>query len=208
MFQKALHNKTRKVLDKLAKVQFVGDNFYLAGGTALALQLGHRVSVDLDFFSEDEIKQKIILNKLNQFNIEVISETEGSLDIIIEGVKLSFLEYKYPLLEDFVEYEQIKIAGKKDIACMKISAISSRGSKKDFFDLYFLLKEYSLVDIFEFMHKKYPNISFTDTHFLKSLTYFDDADDDPDPDILLKISWDEVKEELKRRVVTERRFLL
>lgn len=205
MFEKTLHPKTKSLLEKIN--DFVNKkNFYLAGGTALALQLGHRISVDLDFFSQEEIDTKLLIRDLKNagFELHVQNENLGTLDLLIDDVKVSFLEYKYPLLEDFVKFEKLNVASVLDIACMKVTAISSRGSRKDFYDIWMILEKYSLTEIFKAIEKKYEGVDYSTMHLLKSLTYFDDAKDDPEPVLLVDADWNKVKEDILRKVREEK----
>ena len=192
MYKEALYAKTEQVLEKV-ETDTIFKDFYLAGGTALALQLGHRKSIDLDWFSEHFPKNDIIKQSFTQYQPKVIHESHGTVDLVIDDVKLSFLEYKYPLLEPLVPFEDIKMASVMDIACMKISAISSRGSKKDFVDLYHIMKEHTLTEILESFYKKFKDVDYQKLHLLKSLVYFEDAEVDPEPDYLTKTDWDDVK---------------
>lgn len=200
MYPATLYPKTVQVLEKICNQSFLA-GFYLAGGTALALQLGHRKSIDLDFFTQDSFNPKTLLRELAVFNPTVLQETTGTLDVMIDDVKVSFFEYKYPLLEQFTEFSGILLASVLDIACMKFTAISSRGSRKDFIDLYFVLNTLSLNHIFEQFEIKFQNIKYSRTHILKSLTYFVDAETDPDVDYLIPISWEEIKQSLTKDVV-------
>ena len=149
--------------------------FNLVGGTSFALQLGHRNSIDIDLFGNSEINSELFIKKLNSFG--EISVTQSSKNILItkiKNVKVDFVNYKYPLLTDFLVIDTIRMLSTKDIAAMKLNAIAGRGSKKDFIDLYFLLQEFSLAEIFSFYEQKFNDGSI----FLvqKSLTYFEDAD--------------------------------
>jgi hypothetical protein len=103
------------------------------------------------------------------------------------------LRYDYGQLYPFLEFEGLKLADERDIAAMKIDAISSRGSKKDFVDLYFLMEKYNLTDLIEFFEKKFKNIKYNKLHILKSITFFDDAENEPVPVMLKKIGWEDVK---------------
>jgi len=201
MRKKVISAKTKRVLESLDKIEII-KNFYLAGGTALALQLGHRKSIDLDLFSEKDFstgKLKTVLSRVGK--LKVYSEEERTLNANLNGVKISFLGYKYKMLFPLVKYDRnLKLADTRDIACMKIDAISSRGSKKDFIDLYFLLKKYSLKKILSLFDKKYQEIEYSQLHILKSLIYFQDAERDPMPLMLKSVNWDEVKRELRRSV--------
>ncbi len=197
MHPQTLYPKTKQVLIDIAKLQLPG-KFYLAGGTALALQLGHRKSIDLDLFSAEFPKRDILLQNLRSLNPTISAEAEGTLDTLIDEVKVSFLEYTYPLLEDLTEFEGLNIASVKDIACMKLTAISSRGSKKDFIDFYNILQTTDLATLFTSFEKKFEGVSYQKLHILKSLTYFEDAEKDPDPDYIEKFDWEEVKRFLEK----------
>jgi predicted nucleotidyltransferase component of viral defense system len=196
MFEKAIDSKTRQVLRKIRETQVL-DNFYLAGGTALSLILGHRKSIDLDFFSSSFPKFEILVAKLKTLNPKVINQDKGTLDLYIDGVKVSFLEYKYPLVGDFLEFDQVKVASLEDIACMKLSAISSRGSKKDFIDLYFILQKFSLGELLDLFEKKFKGVNYQMSHILKSLVYFEEAEKQPDPEFLVDVDWNEVRKTLE-----------
>lgn len=196
MFEKAIDSKTRQVLIKIRETQVL-ENFYLAGGTALSLILGHRKSIDLDFFSSSFPKFEILVAKLKTLNPKVINQDKGTLDLYIDGVKVSFLEYKYPLVGDFLEFDQVKVASLEDIACMKLSAISSRGSKKDFIDLYFILQKFSLGELLDLFEKKFKGVNYQMSHILKSLVYFEEAEKQPDPEFLVDVDWNEVRKTLE-----------
>lgn len=158
--------------------------FYLAGGTAAALYLGHRKSDDIDLFIEDDIDPLSISTWLSQF-IKGINHTEfapNTLHALAEGVRLSFFSYKYPLLEETTRWIEngISIASITDIACMKLVAIAQRGARKDFIDLYAILESGNrLSSIMESFQIKYASASISP--ILIGLTYFDSADSEPDP---------------------------
>jgi hypothetical protein len=200
MYSEAINKKTQRVFRKISQAGFISD-FYLAGGTALAIHFGHRESIDLDFFSQKEFSLTKIKNELSMLgSFTLISEEEGTLHGLLDEVKISFFYYPYPTLFPFIEFEKVPLADERDIASMKIDAISSRGSKKDFIDLYFLLKKYSLNEILEFFEKKYDQIQFNRLHILKSLIFFEDADKEPEPIMLKNISWDKIKGKIKKVV--------
>lgn len=170
--------------------------FYLAGGTALALQYKHRESVDFDFFSDKNFSNDEILEHLKiTGETEIFSEEKNTLHTLVKGVQISFLGYKYKLMNPLEAEGNIKIADPLDIACMKLSAIVSRGTKKDFVDLYYLLGHFSLEELFKAYHKKY---NLTDHRYilLKSLVYFTDAEEDPMPLVKEDISWQTIKEKI------------
>lgn len=199
MFEEAIDKKTRQVLDKIKETGAL-DNFYLAGGTALSLILGHRKSIDLDFFSDKFPKTEILLAKLKKLSPVVINQDKGTLDLYIDDVKVSFLEYRYPVIGDFLEFDGVKIASLYDIACMKLTAISSRGSKKDFIDIYFILKKISFEKLLDIFKKKYKGVDYQMSHILKSLVYFEEADSQPDPQFLVNVDWEEVKSFLESEI--------
>jgi predicted nucleotidyltransferase component of viral defense system len=177
-------------------------SFNLVGGTALALQFGHRISVDLDFFTEETfdvvaLKQALTAT-FNEENIVRQLEKEYSLLLNINDIKVDILYYPYPLIDDLIIEDTIRILSPKDIAPMKLSAIAQRGAKKDFFDMYELLKNSSLDEMLQYYQEKFPN---TDTTFLlRSLLYFDDAEVQDDPIMLKPYTWKEVKKEITKQV--------
>lgn len=192
-------NKETDVVLGLLKDSVSG--FYLAGGTALALELGHRISIDLDFFSTDNFSTKEIADKIKtKGRLEISSKDDGTLNGSLDGVKISFFKYPHKLLFKTKEYHGVALADERDIAAMKILAISERGSKKDFIDLFVILRIYSLNDILAFFNEKYKDYNYNMLHILKSLIYFSDADLDPEPVYINLINWSEAKEVIKNVV--------
>lgn len=174
---------------------------YLSGGTALSLQLGHRESEDLNFFAEQPFEPKQIEQQLLHYG--VLSETEllpDTINTYLNGVKLQFLLYPYRLIEPVVSLENVNLSSIIDIACTKLQTISMRGSKKDLVDLYFLLKLYDLETLFAFTKKKYIENDYNEAHILKSLVYFEDAENQPIPRMHQDVSWDEVKRAMIKAV--------
>jgi len=191
MHKETLSENTRIVLDKIAPI---ATPFYLAGGTALALLLGHRISIDLDFFSENAFSVSSLVLQLNTLgNLKIEDQSENTFNGSLDGVKISFFYYPYPLLFPTKKYNNVALADERDIVAMKIQAISDRGSKKDFVDLFVLLKKYSLNDILKFFNKKYEKFNYNRLHILKSLSYFYDADTNAKLVYIHPISWIEVK---------------
>lgn len=200
MFEQSISPETRLVLEKIAPSGLV-DNFYLGGGTALALQLGHRESIDLDWFSQSYFSNNAVKEKLSSLGkLEIVGEEDGTVNAVLDGVKVSFLRYRYALILPLIDFKGIKLADKRDIAAMKIDAASSRGSKKDFIDIDFLLKEYTLEELIAFFELKYQDIDYNKLHILKSLVYFEDADNEPMPVMIQKADWDEVKRSIRDKV--------
>lgn len=189
-----------KRLAILPKLKFARERgFYLAGGTALALQIGHRDSIDFDFFcstsfATEELFTEIQENFTGQTLVQVQNE-KNTLEIIIdETIRLSFMSYRYPLIVPLVVTEFFDIAALADIGCMKLSAITSRTAYKDYVDIYFILKSVSLVALIDSLKTKLPTLE--PMLALKSLVYFEDIIQE---EILYKtepISFGEIKKRL------------
>lgn len=201
MPQEIISKKTKANLEILTK-EAVLKNFYLAGGTGAALQLKHCVSLDLDFFTNKDIDTKTLIQKIKtqgKFSIE--RETENTLIGIFNCSRVSFLRYDYPLLFDLRQIKGIKIADLRDIGCMKIDAVSSRGTKRDFVDLFFICREaISLKNLLSLFKKKYKSVNYNMLHILKSLAYFENAENNPMPRMILPTSWQEVKSFFKEEI--------
>jgi len=180
---------------------------FLVGGTALALQLGHRISVDIDLFSETDFETNEILSELCQdLELQVIMRKEKNSLIINarkkntdnEFVKVDFVKYAYPLLNELIHENGIRLLSVDDIIPMKLSAIANRGAKKDFFDIYELMKKFTLSEMLILFSKKYPDIAHF--HILKSLTYFEDAEEEFAPITLNDTDWSIVKQTIENNV--------
>jgi len=182
MHLNCLPSNTRELLKKLAVI-VRSHEFILAGGTGLALQLGHRVSVDLDFFTARPFSTERVFSELKGLGLgpAVIEESEGSLTVTMDGAKVSFFHYPYPFIDRRKEIDDIPVAGIIDIASMKVIAISQRGAKRDFVDLYFVLQEIPFRRIAENMIERFGRERINPVHIGKSLVFFNDADTDPDP---------------------------
>ena len=169
--------------------------FYLAGGTGLALRLGHRRSVDLDFFLGEDFNEDYVLQKLQHLEgFALVAKEPGTIYANIQNIKVSFIAYAYPMLFPFQLFLGVNVADSRDIGCMKISAIASRGTKRDFVDLYRLAQEYDLKQLLGWFTKKFSQTNYSVLHVLKSLTYFEEAEQDPMPHMLMPLSWEEVKQ--------------
>lgn len=169
---------------------------YLGGGTAVALHLGHRFSEDLDFFSPTDDPIDEIHDYLARRGAMILKKTGGSVTATLNGVRVSFFVYRYPLLEDLHLFRGCSVAGLLDLALMKITAIADRGKRKDFVDLYSICRAgYTLQQLLiEGMGRKFSGVNFSLTHHVKALTYFADADADPEPLRWLRpVDWEEVK---------------
>jgi len=174
-------------------------DFYLAGGTALAMYYGHRVSFDLDFFTAESYRPEALLEYLKQLgvSIESVRIQTGTLEAEIEGVRASFFEYHYDLVEPFNKYKSLDVASVIDIAAMKLSAIAARAEKKDYFDFAGILKRESPERVLRAFVKKYGR-EVDLYHIIRAVTFFDDVEDSPDP-LQADLSWKEVKELLEAK---------
>lgn len=170
----------------------------LVGGTALALQYGHRSSVDLDFFGNVEASTEELSQALGQVgSVTLLGQSKIIKGFDVDGVRIDIVNYAYPWLEDAVMEDGLRLASPVDIAAMKVYAIENRGSRKDFIDMYFLLKHYSLDEILSFYKRKYPEHS--EFLALRSLTYFEDAETFAMPKMYVDFDW----EELKRSIIAK-----
>ena len=165
----------------------------LVGGTALALQYGHRQSIDLDFFGTLAVEQDDIIEMFSSIGSHTIhNHTKRILQGTLCDIKVDVIDYsQYPWIDAPVIEDGITLASPRDIAAMKINAIEGRGTRKDFVDIYFLLQYYSLSELLEFYAQKYPNHSFF--RALLSLNYFEDAEQHAMPKMLLPVDWEEIK---------------
>jgi len=171
--------------------------FYLGGGTAVAIHLGHRRSVDLDWFTGEPLTEPLRLAAaLREAGVPVAVEAveAGTLHGEADGVRLSFLEYRYPLVHPPVEWAPFgcSLASLEDLACMKLSAVAGRGARKDFLDLYALGRRHlSLPRMLDLYQRKFQTADVG--HVLFSLTYFDDAEVEAMPEMLWDLDWQDVR---------------
>lgn len=178
MHLEALNEKGKAIYPYLKNFQ----DFYLAGGTALALQMGHRISVDFDFFSDKHIP-KDLLDKIKQIftnrKIEVSVNNKEELTVFIDDTKITFLYYPFPTISSFAEYDNVTMLDIKEIAATKAYAIGRRGTLRDYVDLYFILKDgHSTIEkIIETARKKYNN-EFNSRLFLEQLIYLNDIEEE------------------------------
>lgn len=208
MYLEILDPKRKKLLSQLGFLKNQG--FYLAGGTALALQIGHRTSMDFDFYSEKKFDTRQLRGEFDQkfHSVKEVYLNPGSIEIEINTVRMSFFRYPYGLIRKPLELEGVLLASKEDIAAMKILAISQRGTRRDFIDIYFLMKEFGLESIIDFTKEKYQ--MFNIYVGLQGLVYFEDADEDPVKErfrMLKKIDWLEIKKYITKEAAYFKKFL-
>ncbi|MBI5825748.1 MAG: nucleotidyl transferase AbiEii/AbiGii toxin family protein [Chloroflexi bacterium] len=191
-----LPKKQISVLKSLG-VQMFPRGFYLVGGTALAIRLSHRISVDLDWFTPDAFQDGMILAQSlrnSDVELEIEQVSPGTLHGSVKGVRVTFLQYQYPLLKPLEQWDEMNcpLASLEDLACMKLSAIAQRGARKDFCDIYALgKKSFSLSQMLGFYQKKF---SIRDIgSVLYGLVYFDDAESERMPRMLWDVTWREIR---------------
>lgn len=164
----------------------------LVGGTALALQYGHRSSIDLDLFGKIDIDGYELQSILSKYGVlKVENETKIIHQYYIDNIKVDVVNYPFEWISPIIEEDGIRLASPVDIAAMKVNAIEGRGTKKDFIDMYMLLQHYSLKEIIAFYQQKYPNYSIF--RALRSLTYFEDAEDQFMPRMFIEDTWENMK---------------
>ena len=197
MYPEAMTPGCRQALALLRGLPFLG-GFYLAGGTALALQLGHRISTDLDWFSTScrlltPEREGIRSALAGGGAFEVASEQDGMMFTQLTGADVSFIYQPHPLLEPAVEYEGVQLASPTDIGLMKLAAINARGTRRDFIDVYCLREVVSLGRLLELAPVKYADRPSFLSIAARALAYFEDAEQQPMPRLLVPVRWGEVR---------------
>ena len=181
------------LLERLAS-QDALKQFALGGGTSLALRFGHRLSVDLDYFTKDEFLPEALFEALNLDHATTLSVSKNTLSLVSQGVKIDLLRHAYSEVAPIEEIDGHRLVSVPDLAAMKLNAIAYRGSKKDFYDMAELLHHYALDEMLGFFSAKYPS---TDPFaVIRSLAWFDDAAQEPDPVPLVGQNWKTVKQRM------------
>ena len=195
----AIPSPVRKLLDTLVRLPAI-TGFALGGGTSLALRFGHRLSLDLDFFTTREFDPENLTNKLELPDAVQVNRAPNTLTLEIAGVKLDFLRHAYPLLEPEDLLDGIPLFSLADVIAMKLNAITNRGSKKDFFDVAELQQHMPFGKMLDCFERKYRNSDpFT---VIRSLSWFEDAEAEPDPVSLNGATWPEVKTTIQSAVAS------
>jgi len=183
--ERCVSKKLLALLKKLQEEEIFKD-YFLVGGTSLALQMGHRKSYDIDLFSQKELKIPEITKYLQHYHggkYQILNTQRMIYQVMIDGIKVDFVHHPFKLVEPVFRETQIKYLGKKDISAMKLHAIETSGNRaKDFLDIYFLLKEIPLEKMFEYYRKKYSTENIFNAK--RSLGYFDDVPEE---------SWQEIR---------------
>lgn len=173
----------------------VVSQMYLVGGTALALQLGHRISQDFDFCVKGNLLAENIardLRGVGKFSVDLLEPPHNLLGTF-EKVKVSVFRYDYEMLEPFVYYKHVALASIKDIAAMKLTALCGRATKRDYVDVYVLCQQYAFEELFSWYDKKYGVLGNNVYTLIKALGYFEDAQGDEMPEMLVPLQWEQVK---------------
>lgn len=202
MFEETLSKNAKNTLALLGR-SGIFKNAYLAGGTALALQIRHRISVDFDFFTQKKFNENIFIQRLVRLPVKFQTERTdwGTILGFVNEIKFSLFFYDYPFLAKPNKFLGINISNIKDIAPMKLAAISDRGTKRDFIDLYFILaveKFFTLRHVLDLYDKKFKVLHQNKLHIFKSLVYFEDAERDNLPKMIKAVDWRQVKEFFKK----------
>src|SRR3989344_635204 len=174
MHAEALTVEGKKLFPKLARFK----NFYLVGGTALALQIGHRISVDFDMFSLEELSSNLLqqIKKVFGQGITITYRSSQQINLLVDGVKMTFFHYPYPVLTPLVQIEEVPTSSVLEIAAMKAFAMGQRASNKDYIDWFFMLKEklVSIKEVIILSQKKFKG-EFNDRLFLGQLLSMEDV---------------------------------
>ena len=174
----------------------VAEHFYLAGGTALALQIGHRQSIDLDLFSptlDIPTSRRQLEEAFMPFTSSLADSAWGNLVYLVQNVRVGFYGYGFPLIAPLAELEGMRLASLEDIALMKLDALLSRAARKDFYDLYFICRKIHLRKLLDLAPGKYSSVRDFETQTVKRLVYFENARNETDPVLLASVSWEEVE---------------
>jgi len=199
LFINVLDEKQKHILPGLANA-VAGTGLYLAGGTALALQIGHRPSVDFDWFSNSIVDPEILFRGLRASGLDftILTNKFETIYLEIEKVQVSFIGYDYPMLNPLCPWDKysLQLASLDDIGCMKLSAVTNRGSRKDFIDLHFLITHYrSLGEYLQLFQEKYKQQDVG--HVIRSLVYFEDADQEPEIKTFAGLHWERLKRDFE-----------
>jgi len=201
MHPRVLSRDGWNVVERLTRGGWL-DAWTLAGGTGLAIQIGHRYSEYLDFFQPHTFEPETLATRLSEIGqVTVQDRSDDTLHATLDGLRLSFLQARPPLLYAGTPYRGISVADPRDIAVMKVVAIGGRGSRKDFIDLYFhLAGGTTLESVFELLHRRFARLDYNEYHLLKSLAFFEDAEAEPMPKLIRAVEWEEVKARLRTEV--------
>ena len=203
---KALTPATQDAFQLVNELELTKD-FYLAGGTGLALHFGHRISVDLDFFSAitnavGPDQRSTLRSVLDDPTLEITFDKDSTFVVTWHGVGVSFFRLNlYPLVQPTFLVNNIHLASVEEIGAMKLAAIINRGTRKDMVDLYFILQQVSLDSLFQVAAVKYAQVRSFPVNAVRALSYFDDAESLPMPQMLDKTPWSKMKKFIEANAV-------
>lgn len=197
MHPKVLSPKAWETVRSLGKGGWL-QGWTLAGGTGLALHLGHRYSEDLDLFGTSSFDTRRLAQSLTQVgSVRIQDRSPDTLHLDLDGLRISFLKAERPLVFQGTPYRGLTVADPRDIAVMKVVAIGGRGSRKDFIDLFFYLQTGGTLEgVFRLLEHRFQGLDFNRYHLLKSLVFFQDAEEEPMPRMIRPVEWEAVKEAL------------
>lgn len=202
----ALTPETRQAFDKTAGLPFISQ-FYLAGGTGLALHLGHRFSVDLDFFSSDPGTvgpdvRAVLRETLDDPTLSITHDKDTTFVATWCGVGISFFDlHPYPLVQRPLLVEGVPVATVAEIGAMKLAAIVGRGTRKDLVDLYYIFQHVPIEDLFEVAATKYARVRTFAISATRALAYFEDAEALPMPVMIDHTPWATMKRFLEHQAM-------
>jgi len=199
MHPKVLGPDAWDVVKRLARLNLL-DGWTLAGGTGLALQLGHRISVDLDLFTAEQFDADELLHRLTEAgSVKVLDRGRNTLHTMVDTTRVSYLLTQAPFLFPGIPYRQLTLADPRDIVVMKLVAVGGRGSRKDFVDLYYYLRSGGdFAQAMLWLEDRFTEVDYNSYHILKSLTWFTDAETEPMPKMLKQVTWSEIKNTISR----------
>ncbi|MDZ7742653.1 MAG: nucleotidyl transferase AbiEii/AbiGii toxin family protein [Bacteroidota bacterium] len=202
LYTETIDKKTLELLKSLQSKDYLND-FLLVGGTALALYVGHRKSIDLDLFSIHDFNVADLLEQIHQdYNYQIYHSAKNTLKGRINQINVDFLAHRYPLIDKSILTENYRLISEKDIVAMKLNALATSGQRsKDFVDIYFLLEKHDLTNMLDYYAYKYKQSN--KTQMLKSLIYFDDVDLSDWPVIIKEpgLKWLDVKKRIEKKVL-------
>lgn len=200
MFENTLSSNSLKFIREI-KSDSLPDGSYLGGGTAIALQIGHRKSLDLDFFTQTQFNEAQWQQKLEEeVGFDLIQKDWQTLVGSVQDIKFSLFYYKHALIGETKDFYNIKLASLEDLSAMKLDTVISRGTRRDLIDIYFLAQKFSLSSMFEFYDRKFGNFKDREIMIKKALIYFEDAEKDETPDMLIPFDWNELITFFKKEI--------
>lgn len=204
LYWETISLEMRQIMAEFSQSE-IGSQFYLAGGTALALQLGHRKSFDLDFFSQSEDIPSIrtsLMKALKPFNPLLADAAWGNLVFLARDLRVGFYGYGYSMVNDYVIAEGTRLASIEDIGLMKLDALLGRASRKDFHDLFAVCQSIPLRALMDYAPQKYPLMRDFESMVVRRLAYFERAEQEEPVPLLKSVSWETVKQYFREQAIS------